>query len=191
MKSERLLINIRGLLAVTMLFSVLAVAPFLAATAESGLTLVWNGDADKQVAVNVGGHANTTRGNASGAKITSNGNSSDFPGIYFLFDAKQKETQVKISFTTNGGQIEHLWAEVLRFSEGSVIVRYLTPPVSHTGKLERVHEHPLADIEDWMVIDKHDRIHGGYTQRVMFEQARKQWGGLPPELEKQASRYVA
>ena len=108
-----------------------------------------------------------------------------------LFDSKAKESQVKIPFSANTGQIEHLWAEVLRFSEGSVIVRYLTPPVSHTGKLERVHEHPLADIEDWMVIDKHDRIHGGYTQRVMFEQARKQWGGLPPELEKQASRYVA
>jgi uncharacterized protein YegJ (DUF2314 family) len=108
-----------------------------------------------------------------------------------LFDSEAKESQVKIPFTANSGQLEHLWAEVLKFSETSVTVRYLTPPVSHKGKLERVHEHPISDIEDWVVIDKEDQIHGGYTQRVMFERARKQWGNLPPELEKQAARYVA
>ena len=91
MKREKLLTTIPRLLAITMLLSVFAVAPFLAATAESGLTLVWNGDADKQVAVNIDGHANSSRGDASGPKITSNGNSDAFPGIYFLFDANQRD----------------------------------------------------------------------------------------------------
>ena len=108
-----------------------------------------------------------------------------------LYDAKPKESQVKIPFTTNSGQVEHLWAEVLGFSEASVTVRYLTPPVSHTGRLERVHDHLISDVEDWVVIDHQDQIHGGFTQRVMFERAREEWGRLPPELEKQASRYVA
>lgn len=107
-----------------------------------------------------------------------------------LFAAKPKDSQVKIPFATNGGKIEHLWAEVLHFEEASVTVRYLTPPVSHTGTLERIHEHPTSDIEDWMVIDQQGQFHGGYTQRVMFERARKEWGSLPAELEKQASRYV-
>ena len=107
-----------------------------------------------------------------------------------LFAAKPKDSQVKIPFATNGGKIEHLWAEVLNFGEASVTVRYLTPPVSHTGTLERMHEHPTSDIEDWMVIDQQGQFHGGYTQRVMFERARKEWGSLPAALEKQASRYV-
>jgi uncharacterized protein YegJ (DUF2314 family) len=107
-----------------------------------------------------------------------------------LFDEKPKESQVKIPFATSSGQLEHLWAEVLKLSQTSMTVRYLTPPVSHTGKLERVHDHALSDIEDWVVIDQQDQIQGGYTQRVMFERAREEWGGLPPELEKQASRYV-
>jgi uncharacterized protein YegJ (DUF2314 family) len=107
-----------------------------------------------------------------------------------LFEARPKESQVKIPFATSGGQIEHLWAEVLNFSEASLTVRYLTPPVSHSGKLERVHDHPMSDIEDWVVIDQQGQIHGGYTQRVMFERAREEWGRLPPELEIQASRYV-
>jgi GH35 family endo-1,4-beta-xylanase len=90
MKSEKLF-NIPRLLAVIMLFSVFALAPVPAAVAQGGLTLIWNGDADKQVAVNVEGHENTTRVDASGPKITSNGNSDAFPGIYFMFDAKQKD----------------------------------------------------------------------------------------------------
>jgi uncharacterized protein YegJ (DUF2314 family) len=108
-----------------------------------------------------------------------------------LFEGEPKETQVKVPFETNGGRTEHLWAEVIGLAATSITVRYLTPPVSHTGKLERVHEHPISDIEDWVVINERGEIQGGYTQRVMFERAREQWGRLPPELEKQASRYVA
>src|ERR671910_541373 len=91
MKGETLLIKIPRLLAVITLFSVFALASVSAAVAQGGLTLIWNGDADKQVAVNVDGQANTTGVNASGPKITSNGNSDVFPGIYFLFDAQQKD----------------------------------------------------------------------------------------------------
>src|ERR1700754_1475112 len=52
-----------------------------------------------------------------------------------------------------------LWAGGLSLSEASMTVRYLTPPVSHTGKLERVQDHPIPDIEDWVVIDQQGQIH--------------------------------
>jgi len=102
-----------------------------------------------------------------------------------------RESQVKVPFVTSAGEHEHLWAEVLTLTDASITVRYLTPPVSHTGKLERVHEHPISDVEAWLAITDNGEIHGGYTQRVMFERARELWGSLPRELEKQASRYVA
>ncbi|MDR2232561.1 MAG: hypothetical protein LBE56_05485, partial [Tannerella sp.] len=54
-------------------------------------TVVWNGDADKAVAQNIDEVKNDTRKNASGAKITSNAHSADFPGIYFIWDSKQKD----------------------------------------------------------------------------------------------------
>ena len=57
----------------------------------SASTIVWNGASDKAVAVNVEALLNTTRKNASGAKITSNAHSADFPGIYFIWDTKQKD----------------------------------------------------------------------------------------------------
>jgi len=59
------------------------------AKAVSGL--VWNGASDVAVAANIDAVANDTRKNASGAKITSNAHSADFPGIYFIWDSKQKD----------------------------------------------------------------------------------------------------
>ncbi len=54
--------------------------------------IVWNGQVDKDVAAqNVPFYQNDTRKNASGAKITSNAHSADFPGIYFIWDSKQKD----------------------------------------------------------------------------------------------------
>ena len=54
-------------------------------------TLIWNGASDKAVSVNIDAEKNDTRKNASGAKIPSNAHSADFPGLYFIWDAKQKD----------------------------------------------------------------------------------------------------
>ena len=54
--------------------------------------IAWNGDADKEFALDVEGVVNSTRGNASGPKIASNSYSAEFPGIYFIWDAKQKDS---------------------------------------------------------------------------------------------------
>jgi len=53
--------------------------------------IVWNGETDKAVAANIKAVQNLTRNNASGIKITSNAHSDDFPGIYFIWDSKQKD----------------------------------------------------------------------------------------------------
>ena len=53
--------------------------------------IVWNGETDRAFAVNVEAVQNTTRKNASGIKITSNARSDNFPGIYFIWDSKQKD----------------------------------------------------------------------------------------------------
>ena len=101
-----------------------------------------------------------------------------------------QEVQVKLPFVSNSGVTEYLWAEVLELGASETEVRYLTPPVTHTGKLDRIHTHPISDVEDWSVFLDNGEIHGGYTQRVMFEIARDQYGELPPELAEQETRYV-
>ena len=105
-------------------------------------------------------------------------------------DPGEVQAQVKVGFVSSSGTTEHLWAEVLELGESGVSVRYLTPPVTHTGQLERLHEHSLEDVEDWAVFTEAGRIHGGYTQRAMFAIARETHGDLPPELAEQEARYV-
>jgi hypothetical protein len=51
--------------------------------------ITWNSD-DKNVAAEIG-FVPSARTNASGPKITSNAHSADFPGIYFIWDSKQKD----------------------------------------------------------------------------------------------------
>lgn len=116
---------------------------------------------------------------------------SSFDRFRSLYQRGLNEAQVKIPFKTSSGETEHIWAEVLSLNINTVSVRYLTPPVSHTGELERLYEHPISLVEDWVAIENDGRIHGGYTQRVVFERGRQEWGSLPPELEKQASRFVS
>ena len=108
-----------------------------------------------------------------------------------LLSGKYSEAQVKVRFTSSSGVIEHLWGEVVELKENVLSVRYYTPPVTHEGRLDRLHEHNITEIEDWVVILDNGKIHGGFTQRVMFKRGREQWGKLPPELAKQESRYVA
>jgi len=50
----------------------------------------WLGASDVAVAVNID-WTPSDRKNASGLKITSNAHSADFPGIYFIWDSKQKD----------------------------------------------------------------------------------------------------
>ena len=84
---------------------------------------------------------------------------------------------------TNGGVIEALWAELLSIEGEEMTVRYMTPPVSHTGKLERVHRHPLGDLYDWICTKDPKRYLGGFTMRVTFVRAKEFWGELPPKLK--------
>ncbi len=97
--------------------------------------------------------------------------------------------RVKIPFVSSSGTTEYLWAEVLSFKDSQMDVRYLTPPVTHTGRLERLHTHAVADLVDWQVELESGKYAGGYTMRVMFVRAREQWGSLPSELAAEETKY--
>ncbi|MCL2736492.1 MAG: hypothetical protein FWD75_07665 [Propionibacteriaceae bacterium] len=70
----------------------LALSVPVGAFAASGPSndIVWNGATDKAVAASIV-DTPSARTNASGVKITSNAHSAAFPGIYFIWDSKQKD----------------------------------------------------------------------------------------------------
>jgi uncharacterized protein YegJ (DUF2314 family) len=115
----------------------------------------------------------------------------EIPKLRLLFQGAAERTSVKVPFVTSTGETEHLWAELLDLGQTEMQVRYLTPPVTHSGILERVQRHPTSDIEDWVVKSDLGPYVGGYTMRVMFQRGRELWGELPPALQAEAARYTS
>jgi uncharacterized protein YegJ (DUF2314 family) len=111
------------------------------------------------------------------------------PHFRELAAAPNRGRRVKVPFMTSSGTTEFLWAEVLSLAESEMEVRYLTPPVTHTGRLERLRTLPVEDLVDWQVELHSGKYAGGYTMRVMFVRGREQWGSLPPEVEAEEKKY--
>jgi len=111
------------------------------------------------------------------------------PRLRELFALHPESSNIKIPFTTSSGVTEFLWAQILSWDGASLRVLYLTPPVTHTGRLEREHTHPESDIVDWVVQLPTGKYIGGFSTRVMFAKARELYGTLPPILAKEEPKY--
>ena len=98
---------------------------------------------------------------------------------------------VKLPFTSSSGEVEHLLAHVERIDGDRLKVLLATPPVTHEGQVERQREIGFDEIEDWHVFEPGGAIHGGFTQRVMFEIARREGESLPPKLREMEARFVS
>src|SRR5258708_3831945 len=71
------------------------------------------------------------------------------PVFLALHAQPNKGAEVKIPLVTITDVKEYLWAEALSVNGDKLNLRYLTPPISHTGTLERLHTHPVSDLVDW------------------------------------------
>ena len=113
------------------------------------------------------------------------------PQFLELARQQQDSALVKLRFVSNSDQVEHVWAELLRVpSDTELDVRLVTPPVTHSGRLERLYTCNLDDVEDWYVRDPDGRIHGGFTQRAMFAIARRDGVALPRKLRQQEAEFA-
>jgi uncharacterized protein YegJ (DUF2314 family) len=92
---------------------------------------------------------------------------------------------------TNSDQVEHLWAEVVEvLSDDELKVRLVTPPVTHSGELDRLYTCKVPDIEDWQVRNAGGQIRGGFTQRAMFAIAHRDGVKLPKKLLELEREYA-
>ena len=109
---------------------------------------------------------------------------------FILFFNKYPDTsQVKVPFQTSTGRTEFLWAKVKEINELNLTVFLLTPPVTHTGQVDRNQSYNLDSIIDWVVFEENGKAKGGFTMRVMFKIAREKWGQLPENLIEEEKKY--
>lgn len=109
-----------------------------------------------------------------------------------LLAAPHKHALVKLRFTSDTEQVEHIWAEVLTQPvTDELMVSIATAPLSHKGKFETRRTCRIDEIEDWQVTDMHDKIHGGFSQRAMFAIARRDGFPLPRSLQALEKQYAS
>ncbi|GAB2862031.1 hypothetical protein GCM10027277_33240 [Pseudoduganella ginsengisoli] len=105
------------------------------------------------------------------------------------FVESAEHVQVKVPFVTSSGTTEFLWGELLAITAEDMEVKYLTPPVTHTGYLERIHRHPIGELRDWVYMKNPGNYQGGFSMRVMFIRGRELWGELPPNIKAEEANY--
>lgn len=107
-----------------------------------------------------------------------------------LLREPRQDALVKVRFVSSSNQVEHLWAEVLEvLGDNELGVRLITPPVTHSGQLDRLWRCSYEDVEDWQIRDAGGRVHGGFSQRAMFAIARREGVKLPRKLLEQKKEY--
>lgn len=112
------------------------------------------------------------------------------PTLRQLFRELPRNTMVKFAFTTDGGQTEHLWGDLLELTDDTFKVRVKTPPATHKGNFEKVQQHAVAEIEDWQVEQHDGHIRGGYGFQVVFHRTKERLGQLPKALAQHEGRFV-
>ena len=120
--------------------------------------VVWNSGEDIALAVDIGASRNSVRKNASGIKITSHAHNDDFPGIYFIWDSKQKDSgYLKVdaavfdllkSFTLTTKESNEYWDLVIALQDG----QELSPDncyvffIPHAGNNKNIN---MVFIDEW------------------------------------------
>ena len=94
-----------------------------------------------------------------------------------------RDAIVKLRYVSDTGSVEHLWAEVLeRKADGSYRARLASRPVTQKGPLDPETICDIDEIEDWQVRDADGGIYGAFSQRAMFQIARRDGVKLPKKL---------
>jgi hypothetical protein len=91
---------------------------------------------------------------------------------------------VKFAFTTDGGAIENVWADVLALHGDDVVARLVSRPVTQRATPPARLRVPIAAIEDWQVTLPDGAVRGGFSSLAMLEACRRDGRPIPRALQK-------
>jgi uncharacterized protein YegJ (DUF2314 family) len=91
----------------------------------------------------------------------------------------RKDALVKYPLRTKGGGIEHVWAAAHSMDGTTVVTSLLSQPLGEIEALDARQPVPVAEIEDWMLVDTEGRIEGAYTQIAMARIYKRDKGFVP------------
>jgi len=106
-----------------------------------------------------------------------------------LYPAHRDDSMVKFRFKTDGGTTENLWGDLLEFEEARAKVYVRTPPIQHSGALDRTMEINVDDIVDWQIELRDGNLRGGFTNQALFKIFERQEGYMHPKFKEHMSRF--
>jgi uncharacterized protein YegJ (DUF2314 family) len=112
-----------------------------------------------------------------------------WPQFRQLYALHPKDSLVKFRLTTQAGDIENVWGDLLEL-EGDFATVYLrTLPVGYAEISSRRMSIPVTDIVDWQVMVPDGSLRGGFTQQATFRIIQRDEGTLSRKFTEELARY--
>jgi hypothetical protein len=96
---------------------------------------------------------------------------------------------VKYPLHTKSGSTEHVWGKLLELSAQDMKVSLETRPVQPPSAAPPF-TIPLAELEDWQLVQSDGGIRGGFTTRAQIQIARSAGAKLPAHIAELEGRFV-
>lgn len=97
----------------------------------------------------------------------------------------RREALVKYPMKTGFGDNEHVWAVAHSIDGDAVVVTLMSEPVGDEAEIKNERTHvPLAEVEDWLLVDDSGRMEGGFTQIAMAQIYKRAKGYVPYAIRK-------
>lgn len=111
--------------------------------------------------------------------------------FWTMYPEHREDSMVKFRFTTDTGETENLWGDLLEVDTdaGTARVYVRTLPVSQTGEMESTQTVPFDQIVDWQVEMRDGSLRGGFTNLALFKIYERQEGHMHPAFLDQLGRF--
>jgi len=106
-----------------------------------------------------------------------------------LFAQHGAQMHVKYPLTTDSGQIEHVWGQLLSLDESTMQVTLATQPTNPV-KAQPPFVIAISDLEDWQLVNPNGEIRGGFTTQAQITIAKKSGSPLPGHIAELESKFL-
>jgi len=97
----------------------------------------------------------------------------------------KREALVKYAMKTGYADNEHVWAVAHTVDGDNVVTTLMSEPVGGDADVSNERTRvPLADVEDWLLVDGSGRMEGGFTQIAMAKVFKRDRGYVPYAIRK-------
>jgi len=104
-------------------------------------------------------------------------------------DEGRKQPFIKFPLKSAEGETEHIWAVVHLLTDETAQVSLANEPVHEHAEMDPRFSVPLADLEDWALVDRNGITEGGYTHLALARMYKRDQGFIPRAMRKQLAAF--